>query len=145
VTIAYFDTSAFVSLILEEATSTMCERLWLGADRRVSSAVLWPESAAALARAHRTGRLDDVGLRDAVAELDHTMTSVELLSVTPVSAESAAGVALRYGTRGFDSVHVEAALQMSGEDFFAVTGDAAMARTWRHLGIATVDVTTATP
>lgn len=139
-TVAYFDTSALIPLIVEEAASASCDRLWRLAERRVSSVVVWPEAASALAKAHRLGRLDDDGLRDSIADLERVINECELRNVDRECAESAAGVALRLGLRGFDAVHVDTALQLGGEDFVAVTGDRAMASAWDLLGVPSVDV-----
>lgn len=51
--IAYFDSSAFVPLILDEPSSEYARRLWLQVDRVASTRLLYVESRAALARAHR--------------------------------------------------------------------------------------------
>lgn len=51
--IAYFDTSAFVPLVIDEPSSPTAQRLWDIADRVVSVRLLYPETRAALAMARR--------------------------------------------------------------------------------------------
>src|SRR5207244_7507343 len=63
--IAYFDTSAVVPLLVAERGSALVASLWDGADRAVSGRVAYPEARAALAQAHRLGRLTARQLRDA--------------------------------------------------------------------------------
>lgn len=140
-TVAYFDTSAVIPLIINEVSSTACRRVWSSVERRVSSVVLWPESCSALAKAHRTGRLDDDSLRDAVERLERLIVQCELVNVGREAAESAASIALRFGLRGFDAVHVDAARRLHGDDFVAVTGDGQMASAWSRLGLTTINVT----
>jgi predicted nucleic acid-binding protein len=55
--IAYFDTSAFVPLLVAEPSSVLCRRLWADADAVVTSRLLYVETAAALARGRRMARI----------------------------------------------------------------------------------------
>ena len=64
-TVGYFDSSALVKLVIEEPGSDDAAALWDVADVLVSSRVAHPEVRAALAAAHRAGRLDDRGHRRA--------------------------------------------------------------------------------
>ncbi|HEX7463112.1 MAG TPA: hypothetical protein VF317_13165 [Dermatophilaceae bacterium] len=53
VTIGYFDSSAFVKLVVEEEGSDLAAALWDGRDAAVSSRLAYPEVRAALAAAAR--------------------------------------------------------------------------------------------
>ena len=57
-TIVYFDSSAFVKLVVEEDGTDLAAALWDGCDAAVSSRLAYPEVRAALATAARAGRLD---------------------------------------------------------------------------------------
>ena len=57
-TIVYFDSSAFVKLVVEEEGSEVAATLWDGCDAAVSSRLAYPEVRAALAVAGRAHRLD---------------------------------------------------------------------------------------
>ena len=48
--IVYFDTSAIIPLIIDEASSPLCERFWNDATQAVSSRLLYVEARAALAK-----------------------------------------------------------------------------------------------
>ena len=52
-TIVYFDSSAFVKLVVEEDGSEVAATLWDGCDAAVSSRLAYPEVRAALAAAGR--------------------------------------------------------------------------------------------
>ncbi|CAN5281916.1 hypothetical protein BH20ACT5_BH20ACT5_10470 [soil metagenome] len=56
--IVYFDSSAFVKLLVQEDGSDLAATLWDGCDAAVSSRLAYPEVAAALAVAGRAGRLE---------------------------------------------------------------------------------------
>ena len=68
--ISYFDTSALVPLIIAESGSATARELWDGASRVASVRLIYPETRAALAQAHRVRRLTSRRLRTAVTALD---------------------------------------------------------------------------
>ena len=79
--LAYFDASALVKLVIEESGSNLAAALWDGADGTFTSRVAHAELRAALAAAHRTARIDDTGLRratDAWMVLRASLRIVEL-------------------------------------------------------------------
>ncbi len=55
--IVYFDTSAVIPLMVEQPGSTRAAQLWDLADHVVAVRLLHVEARAALAQAHRLGRL----------------------------------------------------------------------------------------
>ena len=55
--LVYFDSSAFVKLVVEEEDSDLAATLWDGGDAAVSSRLAYPEVRATLAAAGRDGRL----------------------------------------------------------------------------------------
>ncbi len=56
--IVYFDTSALVKLVFDEPGSELAAELWDRAEAVVSSQLIYPEARAAVASAHRQGRVD---------------------------------------------------------------------------------------
>jgi uncharacterized protein len=64
-TIVYFDSSAFVKLVVEEDGSEVAATLWDGCDAAVSSRLAYPEVRAALAAAGCAHRLDPAEQRRA--------------------------------------------------------------------------------
>ena len=63
--IVYFDSSAFVKLVVEEEGSDLAAARWDGCDATVSSRLAYPEVRAALAAAGRAHRLDPDARRQA--------------------------------------------------------------------------------
>jgi predicted nucleic acid-binding protein len=134
--IAYFDTSAVVPLVIEEASTVMCARLWNGATRVVSARLLYPEARAALARAHRLGRVDASQVEAAVADLDALFDEFDVVELTPELARSAGELAQRHALRGYDAVHLAAAVAVHDDDVVVVTGDVDLAAAVRAAGMA---------
>ncbi len=56
--LVYFDSSALVKLVVEEAGSSLVAQLWDGCDAALASRLAYPEVRAALAAAARNHDLD---------------------------------------------------------------------------------------
>lgn len=80
--IAYFDTSAFVKLLIEESGSDDAVMVWNGADAVVASALLYPEARAAIDRGRRSGRLDGAVAASAVTMLHELIDHIGLVLPT---------------------------------------------------------------
>jgi uncharacterized protein len=124
--IAYFDTSAVVPLLVVETGSARAAALWDGADRVVSARLVYPEGRAALAQAHRLGRLTARQLRAAATELDSKYDEFDLVEVDDLLARHAGQLAEAHGLRGHDAVHLAAAHRVRDPDLVVVAGDGAL-------------------
>ena len=82
---------------------------WEGADRRVSSAALYPESRAALASARRSHGIDDPQHLAAVEELEELWLELDVLELTKPLAHRAGELAEAHALRGYDAVHLASA------------------------------------
>ncbi|GAB2645276.1 type II toxin-antitoxin system VapC family toxin [Nocardia goodfellowii] len=137
--IGYLDTSAFVPLLVEEPSSAACTRFWIDADDVVSTRLLYVESAAALARAQRLGRLDaaeHAACRRLLAEL---WPQIEVIEVSEALTVRAAELAELFGLRGYDAVHCASADTLEDEDLVLASGDRNLLEVSRKLGISTYD------
>lgn len=134
--IAYFDTSAIVPLVIDEASTETCNRLWTESTRVVSVRLIYPEGRAALARAERMRRLTRSQLNAAVLELDSLIEEVDVIELSPDIARSAGELAQQHGLRGYDAVHLAAALAVADDDLVLVTGDIELAAAAQAAGIA---------
>lgn len=135
--IAYFDTSAIVPLIVDEPTSPDCERLWNDASRVVCVRLVYAEARAALARAERMGRMTRRQLTKSVAELGSLLAVVDYVEVTDHLVRSAGDLAQDHALRGYDAVHLAAALSVADDELVLVTGDLEFAQAAHDLGLAT--------
>ena len=109
--ITYVDTSALVKLLVDDeaGTSTM-EQLWVVSTSVVCCEIGYVEARAALGSARRARRLTTVGLRTARDALDGLWAQLDVVPVTTVLIRQAADLAEAEGLRGYDAIHLAAAL-----------------------------------
>ena len=133
----YLDTSALVKLFVEEAGSSSVEAWAASASVLVTSRITYAEARAALARARRIGTLSASELRRAVAELDAEFGTQAIVEVDEPLVFRAGRLAEEHALRGYDAVHLAAALEASGDgDSFAfATFDGALADAARREGL----------
>jgi uncharacterized protein len=140
--ICYFDTSALIPLLVEEAGSDIAGRLWDTADRVVSSRLVYAEARAALAQAHRTDRIGAAGLRRAVTDLEGLMGDFDLVEVGAAVVHRAGELAEQLALRGYDAVHLGSAESLADPDLVLVAGDRQLLRAAGELQIAVADLDT---
>ncbi len=133
--IVYFDTSAFIPLIIDEPNSDSCDRLWNEATRTVSVRLLYVEARAALARAQRLGRLTRGGLASAVALLNELSAQIDHIEITDRLVRSAGALAEEQQLRGYDAVHLAAAQAVADGDTVFASGDQQLTAAASHLGL----------
>lgn len=109
-TTTYVDTSTLVKLLIIEAGSKNAESIWAGAEALTSCAITMVEARAALAAAHRAHRVTTSSHQVAKAELSALLGSVALVELTPWILDQAADLAESDALRGYDAVHLAAAL-----------------------------------
>jgi uncharacterized protein len=124
--IAYFDTSAFVPLLVHEPASEACGRLWNAAERIVGVRLVYPEARAALAQANRMQRITTDQLAAAVDGLDELYGAMDRIDLTGHLAHAAGVLAQAHGLRGYDAVHLASAVVMNDHELVFVTGDHAL-------------------
>lgn len=111
-TIVYFDSSAFVKLLVEEEGSDVAAALWDGCAAAVSSRLAYPEVRAALVAAGRLGRLDWDGQRRAEAAWEEFWSSMRAVELTEAITQSAGELAGEHALRGADAVHLASVLAL---------------------------------
>lgn len=131
---------AVVPLFVAEDGSARAASLWDGADHVVSVRLVYPEGRAALAQAHRLGRLTARQLSDAVAEFDARYEELDLVEIDQRLARHAGDLAEAHGLRAYDAVHLAAADRVRDLELVVVAGDGALldAATAEGMAIAAV-------
>ena len=120
-TIVYFDSSAFVKLVVEEDGSDFAADLWDGCDAAVSSKLAYPEVRAALAAAGRAHRLAPDEQARAEAGWEAVWMTVRTVELTDTITSHAGQLASNFALRGADAVHLASLLAIGGADtLFAV-------------------------
>ncbi len=119
--IVYFDSSAFVKLLVEEGGSDVAATLWDGCDAAVSSRLAYPEVRAALAAAQRAGRLGPDDLRRAEAAWEQFWAATRAVELTAAVSAHAGELAAEHSLGGADAVHLASLFAVGAEQtLFAV-------------------------
>lgn len=113
--ITYVDTSSLLKLVIEEEGSDRAELVWDAADALASVTVVVVEARAALAAAARGGRLTPDQHEHAKTELSELTGDLHLVQVTDDLIRRAADLAEGEALRGYDAVHLAAALHLEAE------------------------------
>lgn len=122
--IVYFDSSAFVKLVVEEDGSELAAALWDGCDAAVPSRPAYPEVRAALAAAGREHRLDAAGQRQAEAAWEEFWAASRAIELTEMISVHAGELASAHALRGADAVHLASVLAVGANNtLFAVWDD----------------------
>lgn len=121
--IAYFDSSAFVKLVVEEDGSDVAAALWDGCDAAVSSRLAYPEVRAALAAAGRDRRLDEAAQQQAEAAWELYWATTRPVELTEVVTGHAGRLAGQHALRGADAVHLASALALGVDSLLFAAWD----------------------
>lgn len=109
--ITYFDTSAFLKLLLDDETgAATVEQLWATSVAVLCCEIGYVEARAASAAAHRSRRLTTTGLHEVRSALESLWAQIEVVPVTTALVRRAGDLAEAEGLRGYDAVHLAAAL-----------------------------------
>ncbi|MGH3931509.1 MAG: type II toxin-antitoxin system VapC family toxin [Pseudonocardiaceae bacterium] len=122
-TLVYFDSSALVKLVVEEAGSDLAAQLWDGCSAALSSRLAYPEVRAALAAAHRNHDLDEDGLNSAEHAWENYWAATRPVELTPAVERRAGELARLHALRGADSVHLASALAIADPDLVIAVWD----------------------
>lgn len=119
--IVYFDSSAFVKLVVEEDGSDLAAALWDGCDAAVSSRLAYPEVRAALAAAGRAQRLHPADQSRAEAAWEDYWAATRAVQLTESVTTHAGELASQHALRGADAVHLASLLAVgAASTVFAV-------------------------
>lgn len=136
--IAYFDTSAFLKLVLTESGSQRAQQVWRSCELAVSSVLLYAECRAGLAMADRMDRLADP--ERARRHLDALWPMVGAVIATMEVVERAGEIAEALELRGYDAVHVASAELLRDASVVFVSADQRQSDAASKLGMETTVV-----
>lgn len=134
--IAYFDTSAIVPLLVDEAGTRVAGELWDSAGRIVTARLALVEARAALAQATRLRRITAPQRRSAVRALDSLFGQVDLVDIDDDLVRDASELAEHQALRAYDAVHLAAARRIADGDLVMVAGDRALLDAASAVGLA---------
>jgi uncharacterized protein len=123
VPLVYFDSSAFVKLVVAEDGSDVASALWDGCDAALSSRLAYPEVCAALAAARRSRDLDEDAYVVATGEWEAFWESVRPVELTATVGRNAGELAQRRALRGADAIHLASALAIDSAGLIVAVWD----------------------
>lgn len=138
--ICYFDTSAFVPLLIDEASSSACRRLWEEADDVMSTQLLYVEAAGALAQASRCSRITADQEVRALRIVDRLWRELYVIEPTEPVIRRAAALTSSEALRGYDAVHCASAEKVNEPDLIFASGDRQQLKAGQNLGLYVADV-----
>lgn len=132
---AYFDSNAFVKLLIDEDGSDLAVTLWDAASEVVANILAYPEVRAALAAAWRSKRIDDDQIDEAEGEWERYWSSVRQIDLTELIARVASQECRNHALSGADGVHLASALALSEAGVVVVTWDKRLSLGARAAGL----------
>ena len=141
-TSAFWDSSGFVKLLIEEPGRDLAVDAWNEADSNVASRLAISEVSAALATARRAGRLDVHSDREARRRWSQHLRSLELVELAPAIGDRAAGLVVEHALSGADAVHLASVLALAGAEPVLITWDRRLAAAAAAVGIVVVPKST---
>lgn len=120
---AYFDTSVLFKLLLDEPGAAEARAAWASAEQTVCSRLAFVETRSALAAARRARRMDDEAHEELKRRFAELMVPATVVEVDEPLTEIAADLAEAHALRGYDAVHLAAALSAGAEVFVSSDAD----------------------
>ena len=134
--ITYIDTSTLIKLIIDEVGSGRAVTIWASADTVASVSLIIVEAKAALAAARRGRRLTKQQHTAANKELDALLAGLHIVQATEELISDAANLAENEALRGYDAVHLAAALRVGATVLSSADGDLCAAAEQQGLYVA---------
>ena len=119
----YFDSSALVKLLAEEAGSDLVVELWDGCDAALASRLAYPEVRATLAAAARSHDITEAELDAAERDWNGYWAAVRPVELTATVEHHAGELARAHALRGADAVHLASALAVGDPDLIVAVWD----------------------
>ena len=142
-TLVYFDSSAFVKLLVEEEGSDLAADIWDGCDAALSSRLAYPEVRAALASAGRNHDLDQNDLELADRAWEEYWAAIRPVELTAAVERHAGQLARDHALRGADAVHLASALAIGDPELVVAVWNQRLHDSARsvHLRVAPIRTT----
>jgi hypothetical protein len=134
--ITYFDTFALLKLVVEEAGSDRVATVWDAADAAAAAALVLVEARVALAAAARVGRLAPSQHQSAKRGVASLVDQLAIVKVSESLIAEAADLAEQQALRGYDAVHLAAALTVGATVMASADRELCQAAERRGLHVA---------
>jgi len=139
--ILYLETSNLVKLYVREPGSDEVHKLTESAEIVATSLLSYTEARAAFARTYREKRMPPGAYRSVKEALEEDWSRCFILIPTAGTAKAAGDLAEKHGLRGFDALHLAAALDLrsaAGSEITFSTADDRLKEAARKEGLQTL-------
>lgn len=137
-TLAFWDSSALVKLLVEESGTEVAVALWDESAGVVASRLAIPEMSASLAAAERAGRVDRASARVARREWLRYLVALDVVEISAGIAGHAADLAVSHPLSGADAVHLATALALRDGELIVASWDRRLAAAASAEGLSVV-------
>jgi uncharacterized protein len=134
----YFDSSALVKMLLREEGWELVRDLWSRATRCAVNRLAYPEVRAGLAAAVRAGRIGESAVEGLIDRLHEVHRGSYVIDIDELLATEAGDLADEHALRGYDGVHLAAALNIDSPRIVVATWDRELAVAASACGCAVV-------
>ncbi len=134
--VTYIDTSTLLKIVIDEEGSGRASSIWTSAGTVASVALIVVETRAAIAAAKRGRRLTASQHADAQHGLEALLADLHIVEATGELIAQAAELAEAEALRGYDAVHLAAALLVEATVFSSADSDLCAAAERRGFHIA---------
>lgn len=125
--IAYFDTSAFIKLLIAENGSDEVKRYWQKVDHVASCELLLIESTSAIVRAKTAHRISSATYLSALKLLEDLYQRMNIVSVSSELIASACLLSKTEQLRSADAIHLAAAQTLDSKVFIGADKELCLA------------------
>ena len=139
--ITYFDTSAIVPLMIDEATSEHSLILWNATDEPISSVLVYVETRAALAAAFRSKRLNKNQFESSKELFEVLYEKIMEVQVTHSLLHRASELSELLSLRSYDAVHLASAETVGDDECIFATYDNRLSSAANNLGLFAAPLT----
>lgn len=135
-TLAFWDSSAFLKLLIEEDGTDVAVRLWNEGDEVSASRLAFPEVAAAVGAAWRSRRLTEGAADEVRQRWQRLWAAVTVVELSASVATLAADLVADHPLRGADAVHLASALALRAPPPLIVCWDRRLSAAAAGVGLA---------
>lgn len=135
--ITYFDTSVLLKLVVEDEDGVgETERLWQASTVAICAEIAYAEGRAALAAAHRARRLSAGDLAQVRSSFETIWRQLHVVTISTALIAAAGDIAEDDRLRGYDAVHLAAAMTVGPDVFTSADGRLCDAASQRGFNVA---------
>jgi predicted nucleic acid-binding protein len=135
--LVYCDTSVLIKTIFKEPGSESAWQVWSTGETLVGSRIVQAESAAAVSRAHRSGRVSQPEFMVARQALRQRWNDLTLIELSPQAVNLAVELTEWLALRTLDALHLSTAVTL-GEGVTMATADRELKDAALALGIPVI-------